>query len=590
MTTLDAPFRPLPVRYWLVERLWRACRAIQGAKARPAEQDTPVRILFVLIVFGFAFTVLAAGAAAKALLPHGRSDYVSGAVARADLVDRNGAILAMDLTHYALYVDPREVWDTAETRDKLARVLPGVSANRIDRVLKGERRAYLVGALTPEQKQRIHDLGLPGIVFEAEDRRVYPMGASAAHLIGFTDKGGEGLSGAELALDDLIRDQGRTGQPVPLSIDVRIQAALEDELQTAVEKHMALGGVGIVTNVQTGEVLGLASAPDFDPAQAGRTGTDPLTNRAAASVWEMGSIFKVFSVAMGLDSGTASLDTTFDARTPLSLGSRAIRDFHAENRVMTLSDIFLHSSNIGVARLGLQAGSATLQRYYKGFGLFEPAEIELAESAKPILPRAWDDNAVSSATFGHAMSVSPLAVAAGMGAVLNGGRYVPLTVRKMERAERPKGKRVLKSETSRIMLDLMRMNVTTGTGGKADAPGLRVGGKTGSAEKAGRGGYQRNKLVSSFAAVFPTDGPLEADRYFVLILLDEPKGIPETFGFATGGWTATPPAGRVIDRIAAYLGVKRAPPTLQQQAKMAAAAKIVAPPPPPAETVSGVGE
>jgi cell division protein FtsI (penicillin-binding protein 3) len=270
----------------------------------------------------------------------------------------------------------------------------------------------------------------------------------------------------------------------------------------------------------------------------------------------------------------ATVNSTFDATTPLHIGSRAIHDYHAENKVMTLEDIFLHSSNIGTARLALAAGAPRLTRYFKAFGLFEPAEVELAESARPILPRTWNPNTVASASFGHAISVSPLAVAAGVGAIMNGGTYVPLTVAKLPPGTAPKGRRVVSPETSRAMLDLMRMNVLRGSGGKADAPGLRVGGKTGSAEKAIGGRYVRNKLISSFAAVFPTDGALEAPRYMVLILLDEPKGTKETFGFATAGWTAAPAAGRVIDRIAPFVGVARTPTTPFAPQIRAAAAPI----------------
>ena len=273
----------------------------------------------------------------------------------------------------------------------------------------------------------------------------------------------------------------------------------------------------------------------------------------------MGSIFKVFTLAMGLDTGRVTLNTTFDASTPITVAGQTIHDYHAEKRVMTLSDIFLHSSNIGTAKLALSIGGPTMERYFQSFGLFAPAKIELSETTHPILPRRWSENIVASASFGHAMSVSPIAVASGMGAILNGGTLVPLTIRKVEPGTVPTGKRVIAESTSRSMLDLMRLNATHGTGASADraAPGLRVGGKTGSAEKVVGGRYDRSKLVSSFAGVFPTDGPLNADRYFVLILVDEPKGNKESFGFATGGWAAAPAMGRVAERIAPYLGVRR---------------------------------
>jgi cell division protein FtsI (penicillin-binding protein 3) len=413
--------------------------------------------------------------------------------------------------------------------------------------------------MTPEQKARLQDLGLPGISFEEEQRRVYPLGATAAHLIGFSGKGGAGLAGAELALDQTVRNGAAGHEAIPLAIDLRVQSALEDEVQKAAFEFQAKGAVGLVTNVHTGEVLGMVSYPDYDPNLAGQTSPEQLRNRAAAQVYEMGSIFKVFTVAMGLDSGAATLSTMFDATTPITVDGQTIHDYHAENRVMTLSDTFLHSSNIGTSRLALSMGPNTMQDYFRKFGLFSAAPIELSETARPILPRQWTGNIVASASFGHAISVSSLAIASGMGAIFNGGTFVPLTIRKLEPGAVPSGRRVVSQATARSMLDLMRLNVTNGTGGRAEmvAPGYRIGGKTGSAEKIVGGRYDHAKLVSTFAAVFPTDGAMEANRYFILILLDEPKGNKASYGFATGGWTAAPTAGRVVERIAPYLGIKR---------------------------------
>jgi cell division protein FtsI (penicillin-binding protein 3) len=535
-------------------------QAFEKSKAKgKAEDDTRIRIFFVMALFVCAFVTLGVGAAGSALFSDaGRGNGYSPAVgaARADLVDRNGRMLAADLLHYGLYVDPREVWDVEQTRQALRGVLPGMSSSRLDKVLRSGRRGFLVGGLTPEVKSRVHELGLPGLSFEPEQRRVYPLDKTAAHLIGFSDKGGEGLSGAELAFNDAVRSNSA---PTPLSIDLRVQAALEEELFKAAAHHQAKGAVGVVTNVHTGEVLGVASYPTFDLNAPGSASPDALINRAAQSVYEMGSTFKVFTVAMGLDSGATTLDSVFDATQPLHMAGRTVRDYHAENRAMTVAEIFMHSSNIGTSRIALQAGAATMTRYFGGFGLQQAAPVELRESARPIVPREWNDNTVASASFGHAISVSPLALAAGMGAVLNGGTYVPLTIRPVKADERPEGKRVISEVTSKAMLDLMRANVVHGTGGKANAAGLRVGGKTGSAEKVIGGRYDRSKLVASFAAVFPADGPVEEDRYFVLILMDEPKGTPDTYGFATGGWTAAPAAGRVIDRIGPFLHVQRRP-------------------------------
>lgn len=546
---------------WLTGCMWGVERAFGRAKAKGrAEDDTRIRIFFVLALFATGFATLGVGAMRAAIFPE-PSDantyaWTAGS-ARSDLTDRNGAMLAADLLHYGLYVDPREIWDTAETRRALAQAMPMLDQKRLDKALKRKKRSFLIGGLTPEVRSRIHDMGLPGLSFEVEQRRVYPLGTTAAHLIGFSDTGGQGLAGAEYALNTQIRDAVAAKHSTPLSIDLRVQAALEDELTKAAVANGSIGAVGIVTNVHTGEVLGLASYPTFDPNIPGKADAEHLVNRAGARVYEMGSIFKVFSIAMGLDSGAATLSTTFDTTSPFHLGSRAIRDYHGHAGPQTVAEIFMNSSNIGTSKLALTAGGPTMARYYKNLGFLDKAPIELRESAHPIAPRKWDDNTVASASFGSAIAVSPLSVAAGMGAVLNGGTYLPLTIKPMAAGARPSGKRVISETTSRTMLDLMRANVVHGTGGKAEAPGLRVGGKTGSQEKVINGRIERDKLVASFAAVFPTDGPLEADRYFVLILMDEPKGTKETFGFRTGGWTAAPAAGAVINRIGPFLGVAR---------------------------------
>ena len=558
---LAARTSPAHAWRWLTVTVWRVEHAFERSKAAGrATDDTRIRIFLVLALFAMAFATLAVEAGRAALFSNAGRAGLEDPVpteARSDLVDRQGRLLAADLIHYGAYLDPREVWDADEVRRGLTVALPKLSRDRLNRALRSNRREYLVGGLTPQERARVHDLGLPGVEFEEEQRRVYPLGPSAAHLIGFSDSGGHGLAGSERALDQAVRAGARTGAPTQLSIDLRVQAALEDELTKAAAAHQALGAVGVVTDIHTGEILGLASLPDFDPNAAGAAEPNRLVNRAAASVYEMGSTFKIFTTAMALDAGVVNTRTTFDAAAPLRLGSRAINDFHAENRVMTVEDIFIHSSNIGTAKMALMAGSDRLTRYFRAFGLLEAAEVELAESARPILPRRWNDDTVASASFGHAISVTPLAVAAATGAIMNGGTYVPLTIAKQAPGARPQGRRVVTADTSRAMLDLMRSNVLKGSGGKADAPGLRVGGKTGSAEKVIGGRYERSRLVSSFAAVFPTDGQLEAPRYLVLIIMDEPKGTKETFGFATGGWNAAPAAGRVIDRIAPFLGVAR---------------------------------
>lgn len=549
---------------WLIERVWGLEHAFERARASgKAEDDTRLRIFFVLALFTLGFITLAIGATRAALFSDVRSGGSLAALgaSRADLVDRNGMLLAADLLHYGLYIDPREIWETEETRRSLLRTLPNLEPERLERALRGNRRIFVLGALTPQERNRVHELGLPGVSFEPEQRRVYPLGTSAAHIVGFSDAGGEGISGAEAAFNDDIRAAARNGAPVPLSIDLRVQGALEDELYKAVAEFTPKGAVGLVTDVHTGEILGMASWPAFDPNKPGKAGVYAQTNRAAATVYEMGSTFKAFTVAIGLDSGVATPESTFDARNPYKLGYRTIHDYHAARKVLTLVEVFQHSSNIGTAKLAESVGPQQMGRYFAGLGLTTPAKVELVESARPLTPKVWNDDAVASTSFGHGINVTPLALARAYGTILNGGKLIPLTIRKLEPGAKVDGPRVMSERTSLQMLSIMRANVSgeSGSGRSANMPGLSVGGKTGTGEKYDPAirGYSHSRQVSSFAAVFPTTGAVDAKRYFVLILLDEPHGTARSAGYSTGGWVAAPAAGRVIERIAPFLGVTR---------------------------------
>ncbi|MBE7219774.1 MAG: penicillin-binding protein 2 [Caulobacteraceae bacterium] len=581
MSQYDAAPRPAltPGQLWrrLVEGVWKVEHAFERARAADrAVDDTRLRIFLVLCLFAFGFMFVGLEAGKKALFSGIEPDDLApppAALARADLVDRNGEILAVDLAHYGLYLDPREVWDAPETRAGLLRALPRLDPARLSKALAGHRREYLAGGLTPAERERVHDLGLPGVDFEEESRRAYPLGATAGHYIGFADAGGKGLAGAERALDAQVRAAGAGGGQVQLAMDLRVQAALEDEMRRGMATYGPKAVMGVVTDLKTGEILALSSLPDFDPNDPGKSDPAALTNHVAASDYEMGSTFKMFAFAEAVDSGRVGPNSTFDATT-LQIGPRVIHDHHKVNRALTLREIFDYSSNVGTAKMALAAGGANMERYFNAFGLLSPVKVELAETARPIRPRTWDENTVASAAFGNAIAVTPLNVAAGVGAIMNGGTYVPLTLLKRDPGAPIAGThRAVSPQTSRMMLDFMRDNVVDpiGSGKKADAPGLRVGGKTGSNEKADHGKIDRDKLLTSFAAVFPTDGPLDAHRYLVLIVMDEPHATKETYGFALGGWNAAPVAGKVVDRIAGFLHVARVPTTPFATPKPAAA-------------------
>ena len=543
---------------WIIDWLWRIEHAFERSRVsgRP-EDDARVRILIVLGFFAVLFGFIGGGAIYAAVFSDagkpGRSAMLDE-TAKADLVDRTGQLLAVNLTHYRLVLDPSDVWNRKETRNALVGTVPKLTARRFNEAMDAGKRRVLAEGLAPEIRDRIHELGLPGVTFEKSPRRVYPMGPLASHLIGFSDTGGVGVQGAEKALQAELRAQAASDNPVALSIDVRVQAALEEELQSAVDEFHPRGAVGVITNVRTGEVIALANWPEFDPNRPGKFTELQRKNLAAAQVYEMGSTFKAFTIAIGLDAGVAQMDSTFDARTPMRMGYRTIHDFHGVNRILTLSEVFNHSSNIGTAKLAMGIGVPTLKRYFDAFGLTRRAGVELTEAAQPLTPARWNDDALASVSFGHGINVTPLSLAQAMGSILNGGAMVPLTILKKPDGYRPAGPRVVSEGTTQAMLKMMRGNVVDGTGRRADAEGLSVGGKTGTGEKYDPDikGYSPTRQVASFAAVFPTEGPADATRYFVLVLLDEPTG-----GARTGGLVAAPAVGRVINRSARFLGVPR---------------------------------
>jgi cell division protein FtsI (penicillin-binding protein 3) len=550
-------------------RDWRAWLAtIEGATSRAAtsgdvRDDPRLRIFFVMALFAAAFVYAGLFATKAALLP-GFADHDGREpteTARADLVDRNGAILAVDLVRYGLYLRPREVYDPKATLDAISKVLPGVPRARLANVLSRDKgEFYIAGDLSPETRDQLHDLALPGLYFQAEEGRTYPLGETGAHIIGLASRDGRGLSGVERAMDaDVRKDAG----PVALSIDLRIQGALQDEVDKAAVHFGVKDAAGMVVNVRTGEILAMTSWPTYDANAPERTPPGNMVNHAAATVYEPGSVFKVFTLAEGLDTGLVNIRTMFDVCSPLVLPGQIIHDYDKGDCSLPLWEVFTHSSNIGAAKMALRVGGANEDAYFHAFGLFQKAPSELIESARPLTVSRMTDNAVATMAFGQSISVSPLALATGMSAIMNGGIYRPLTLRKLEPGEAPApGRRVIKESTSRVMLGLMRLNGTNGTGRSADlgAPGYMVGGKTGTATKLINGRYSLGKLnLASFAAVFPTDGGFDQDRYLVLVMMDEPKPLPETGGFTTGGAVSAPIAGRIIERIAPFLDMRRRP-------------------------------
>lgn len=472
---------------------------------------------------------------------------------RGQITDRNALLLATNLTTASLFARPRQLIDAEEAALKLAEAIPELKIDYLRERLGGDRPfVWIKRHLTPRQQQAVNALGLPGVGFQPDQTRVYPQGALTAHVVGFTDIDNKGLTGIERYFDAALSGaEYAAPRNIPLAVDIRVQHALRDELMNAVETFDALGGAGIVLDIATGETLAMVSLPDFDPQRHARIDGEALFNRATLGVYEMGSTFKTFTTAMALHYGSVDMRGGYDASAPIRYASFTIKDDHPKNRWLSVPEIYIFSSNIGSAKMAMSVGIKRHREFLGALGMLDAPPFELPEVGQPLVPKPWREINTITIAFGHGLAVSPLQLASGVAAVSGGGTYVPPTLIKREVDRSIPSRRVVAPEVSQNMRQLMRMVVEQGTGRRADADGYAVGGKTGTAEKVGKGGYQRKALLSSFVGAFPIDDP----RYVVLVMIDEPKGKKETHGFATGGWTAAPVVSRVVTRIAPMLGV-----------------------------------
>jgi cell division protein FtsI (penicillin-binding protein 3) len=475
--------------------------------------------------------------------------------ARADLLDRNGELLARDLPVADLYARPKALDDRNDAARGLAQAT-GASAVRLEQEFAGKHPYVLVARrLTPDAEDRVMHLGLPGLEFDPAEKRYYPQGYAAIQVLGATDPDGNGVSGLELGLDRTLKAAGTS---VALSLDMRVQYALSREVESARQEFGARGAGGIVLNVRTGEILAMTSLPDSqsDAASLALSGADPLRNRMAADDYELGSVFKIFAFALAMEDHTTRLDEQFPVGNGFKIGRFTIHDAEHMPPMLAARDILARSSNPGTAQIALRSGAARQRQFLESLGLLAPVNSEIPERREPQYPDHWGETETATIGFGHGISVTPLAFVTAAAAIVNGGRRIVPTF--LKHPEDGRGAQLIKPETSAIMRGLLRYVVTDGTGKKADVAGYDVGGKTGSAEKNDHGRYVAHKLLTSFCAVFPIDDP----RYLVFVMLDEPHGTKETLGFALAGYTAAPLAGKVIARIAPMLGMPSQSPTL----------------------------
>jgi cell division protein FtsI (penicillin-binding protein 3) len=475
---------------------------------------------------------------------------------RGDIVDRDGEPLARTIDAWIIALHPTKViGDKLALAQKLAQLMPERSEEQYFALLKsGKPFFYLRRRAAPGLVEAVNAIGEPGLAIQREPDRLYPQTSLAAHVIGYTDIDGHGVAGMERAYDGYLSDLSTRAEPLTLSIDSRLQQALEHELLDAMTTFSAAGAAGIVMDIHTGEVLAMTSLPQLNPNAAGQGSPEARFNRATLGVYELGSTFKPFTVAMAMDSGIIkSFGQIYNCPDELQAYGHVIHDTHPFGRQCTVAEIMKESSNIGTAQIAAQVGADRQKFFLNKMGFLGPVQIELRERARALTPGAnWGPLEVMTVGYGHGIAVTPLHLATGYATLFNGGIYRPATLLRVDRNHPPPpGRRVFSEETSYRMRALLRLVVTQGTGKKADAPGYRVGGKTGTAEKLLNGRYTSSAVVTTFAGVFPMDEP----RYVIVAMLDDPKPTKDTYGFHTAGWNVAPVISRTVSRIAPMLGV-----------------------------------
>jgi cell division protein FtsI (penicillin-binding protein 3) len=476
---------------------------------------------------------------------------------RGDIVDREGHPLARTIDAWTISLHPGKViGNKLELARALARLMPDKDEAAYYAMLRSNKTFYYLRRRAPPKLvEAVNALGEPGLAIDREPDRLYPQTSLAAHVVGYTDVDGNGMAGAERAFQEQLADPARRGQALTLSISSRVQQALENELNAALTTFSAIGAAGVIMDIHTGEVLAMTSLPQLNPNVAGLGSPEARFNRATLGVYELGSTFKPFTVAMAMDAGVIkSFGQMYPCPDQLHAYGQTVSDTHPFGRACSVAEIMKESSNIGTAQIADKLGRERQKAFLKKMGFLDPIAIELKEKGRTLTPgNRWGPFETMTVGFGHAVAVTPLHLASGYATLFNGGIYRPATILKVDRNHPAgKGRRVFSEDTSYKMRALLRLVVTEGTGKKADAPGYRVGGKTGTAEKLIGGRYATNVVVTSFAGVFPMDEP----RYVMVVMLDEPKPTADTYGFRTAGWNVAPVVSRTISRIAPMLGVR----------------------------------
>ncbi len=548
-------------------------RRLVRSMFRLAIERSHVRVALVGLVFLGVFGAISVRLLTMAIFgeppsQEHRAAASSSTAFRPDIVDRNGEILATDIRTVSVFAEPGNIYDKDEAVELLTAVLPSLNASELRAKLssrkdrKGAGFVWVKRELTPKQQAEVHRLGIPGIGFLPDHKRVYPNGTAAAHILGATNLDGVGIAGMEKYIDStglqalnsfgLVSKQADL-KPIQLSLDLRAQFAVRDELAKGIEHFKAKAGAAMILDVKTGEVVALVSMPDFDPNDPKDALAPDRINRMNVGVYEMGSTFKAMTLAMALDSGKYNVNSTFDTRGGvLNWGRQKIHEYHGTNRVITMPEVFTHSSNIGSAKMALGVGVPGHKAFLKKMGLTERLRTELPESAAPIVPSRWSEINTITIAFGHGIAVAPLQAAMAVGAIVNGGKLITPTFLKSDPdSVKARTTPVLSPQTSEAMRYIMRLNAFEGSAKKASVPLYYVGGKTGTAEKVIGGRYNKNRLFTTFMAASPMNDP----KYLFVTIMDEPQGLPESGGYATAAWNSGVVTGKIIERVAPILGL-----------------------------------
>ncbi len=553
------------------ENLRQRHAEMQAASRQRAEGRLLVLGVFFLVAFTAIAVRMGALATSEAVEPVASTAGGSGiAMQRADIVDRKGRILATNFETHSLYAQPPQMVDPEGAVERLVEIFPDLDRDRLLEDFTGKRKfVWIKKKISPEQKQAVHDIGDPGLLFGPREMRLYPNGSLAAHVMGGAGFGKEGVTAAEVIgvagvekqFDDYLRDPANGGRPMQLSLDLTVQAASEQVLLGGRKLMNAKGATSVLMDVYTGEVISVVSLPDFDPNDRPRPPTSgfdpsvsPLFNRAVQGVYELGSTFKIFTAAQAVDLGLVNSETIIDTSGPMRIGRFPIGEFNNKNYgKLSVADIIVNSSNRGTGRLALQIGAERQQQFLRALGMFDPTPIEIVEASggQPLKPKKWGELSTVTISYGHGLSTSPMHLAAGYAAIANGGRYVSPTI--LRQTGPQLGDRVMSEDAAAQARAMLRKVVTSGTASFGEVPGYQVGGKTGTADKPKpRGGYYESKVIATFAAMFPAHDP----KYVLIVTLDEPSVIAHGEERRTAGWTAVPVAGEMIGRIAPLLGLR----------------------------------